>query len=307
MTRAGIATDTATETVLTPTVYPDCASVGGILFDNVSMDEAIERIDRLIARGQPSIVVTPNTDHVVRAQSDRPYADLVGRADLVLADGQPVVWASRLYGTPLKERVAGSDLMSRLCEHAARTGYRVFFLGGDPGAAEATRDLLLERHSELQIVGTYCPPMGFEKDEEENQRIISAIRKVTPDIVFVGLGSPKQEWWIDEHKEQYGAPVSIGVGISFSFISGRVRRAPRFLRTLGLEWAWRLACEPRRLWRRYLLRGARFAPIVLRDLRQQRRGVESPSTSTQPDRKTVTTEQPDPQSEQVVTHQQRVE
>jgi N-acetylglucosaminyldiphosphoundecaprenol N-acetyl-beta-D-mannosaminyltransferase len=133
------------------------------------------------------------------------------------------------------------------------------------------------------------------------------IRAAAPDIVLAGLGSPKQERWIDEHMEQYGAPVSIGVGISFSFICGQVPRAPRLLRAVGFEWAWRLACEPRRLWRRYLLRGSRFVPIVLRDLRQQRRGVEPPSTAVPPERQTATTSPPISPNAQVAAGRQNVE
>jgi N-acetylglucosaminyldiphosphoundecaprenol N-acetyl-beta-D-mannosaminyltransferase len=166
---------------------------------------------------------------------------------------------------------------------------------------------LLERHPNLQIVGTYCPPMGFEKDDAENRRIVDMIREASPDIVFVGLGSPKQEHWIDAHMEQYGAPVSIGIGITFSFICGDVRRAPRLLQKIGLEWAWRLACEPRRLWRRYLLRGAQFVPIVLSDLRRRRRGDESLSAPRRPEPEAPRTPQPISPSTQVVTSQQNAE
>lgn len=240
--------------------------IAGIPFDNVDMAEAIERIDALIRAKKPAIVVTPNVDHVIRAQKDEAYAALVKAADLVLADGQPIVWTSRLAGAPLKERVAGSDLFPRLCGFAAEKGYRVFFFGGDPGAAEAARDVLRRRFPTLRIVGTYYPSYGFEADAVENRRALDAIRAARPDILFVGLGSPKQERWIARHMTEYGPTVSIGVGISFSFVAGHVKRAPRWMQRLGLEWVHRLCTEPRRLWRRYLVKGWLFLPVILRHL-----------------------------------------
>lgn len=246
---------------------------GGVDFDNVTMREGIARIDELIRSERPALVVTPNVDHLLRIQKDRDFASVVANADLVLADGLPIVWASRLLGRPLKERVAGSDLFPKLCEHAARHGYRVFFLGGAPGAAEEARRILECRHAALQVVGTHCPPFGFERDQEADRQAVEAVRAARPDILFVGLGSPKQERWIAAHIRECDVPVSIGVGISFSFVAGHVRRAPRWLQRLGLEWAHRLCCEPRRLWRRYLIRGPAFLPLVARELRHRERGI----------------------------------
>ena len=237
--------------------------VGDVWFDNVTMEEAIERIDGLVRSKCPAMVVTPNVDHVVRVQKSRGYANLVRRADLVLADGQPIVWVSRLLGTPLKERVAGSDLFPLLCEHAAEAGYRVFFLGGDPGAAEAARMVLQRRFPRLQVAGTYCPPLGFERSPQERRRAVEAVQAASPDILFVGLGSPKQEYWIAAHMRKYGPAVGIGVGISFSFVAGHVKRAPKWMQRLGLEWLHRLYMEPRRLWKRYLITGWSFLPIIL--------------------------------------------
>jgi N-acetylglucosaminyldiphosphoundecaprenol N-acetyl-beta-D-mannosaminyltransferase len=231
------------------------------------MAEAIERIDTLVRSKRAAIVVTPNVDHVIRAQKDQAYAELVRGADLVLADGQPIVWVSRLVGTPLKERVAGSDLFPRLCGFAAEKGYRVFFFGGDPGAAEGARDVLQQRYPGLRVVGTCYPPYGFETDPTENRKSIEAIWAARPDILFVGLGSPKQERWIAAHMHEYGPAVSIGVGISFSFVAGHVRRAPRWMRRAGLEWLHRLWMEPRRLWKRYLVRGWAFLPVLFQSIR----------------------------------------
>ena len=251
--------------------FEPCVSLGGVQFDNVDMGEAIGRIEALVRRGKPSIVVTPNVDHLIRLQKDQNYRKIVDQAALVLADGQPIVWASKWFKTPLKQRVAGSDLVPAFCRIAAMRGIKLFFLGGDPGTAERAKAILEEKHPKLEIVGTYCPDFGFEHDEQENQRIVNAIRKAQPDVVLVGLGSPKQERWIAAHMDAYKAPVSIGVGICFSFICGEVKRAPKLFRKLGLEWFWRLINEPRKLWYRYLVRGTGLVPILFKEWRRRRR------------------------------------
>lgn len=241
--------------------------IGNTWVDNVTMSEAIAEVDRIILRRRPATVVTPNVDHVVRMTNDPAFAQIVATADLVLPDGLPLVWASHLLGfvlgqPSLKQRVAGSDLFVRLCEHAAAVGHRVFFFGGAPGAADGARAVLIERFPNLRVVGTHCPPMGFEQDPDLNQQCIERIRQARPDILFVGLGSPKQELWITRHRHEYNVPVSIGVGISFAFACGHVRRAPVWVQRAGFEWLHRMAQEPRRLWRRYLLRCPRFLPMI---------------------------------------------
>lgn len=248
--------------------------LGGLPFDNVTMAEAIARIDALVRARRPACVVTPNVDHVVRARRDAAYADLVRSADLVLADGQPLVWLARLAGRPLGARVAGSDLFPRLCAHAAVAGFRVFFLGGQPGVADAAARVLTERHPGLVVAGTHCPRMGFERDPAAEAAALAAVRAAGAELVFVGLGSPKQERWIAAHQGQYGPAVSLGVGISFSFVAGHVRRAPLWMRRAGLEWLHRLLMEPRRLWRRYLVNGWGFLPVVVGEIWRGRVGRE---------------------------------
>jgi N-acetylglucosaminyldiphosphoundecaprenol N-acetyl-beta-D-mannosaminyltransferase len=244
--------------------------IGRTWIDNVDFAEAVARVDALVAARVHAMVITPNVDHVVRAEQDADYAELVRQADLVLADGQPLVWAARLLGTPLKARVTGSDLFPLVCALAARTGRRVFFLGGDPGVAEEARALLEAAMPGLRVVGTHCPPVGFEQDPVETRLAVERVRAAAPQIVFVGLGSPKQERWIARHRYEYGPAVSIGVGISFSFVAGRVARAPRWMQRVGLEWLHRLSREPRRLWRRYLVRDPAFLGIVARQWRTMR-------------------------------------
>lgn len=253
----------------------------GIAFDNLRMEDVIDRIDEMVRTGMPRMVVTANVDHLLRIQHDRYYASVVAQADMILADGQPIVWATRLLGSPLKERVPGSDLFPRLCEHAAKQGYRVFFMGGEPGVADDARDVLQRRFPSLQVVGTYCPPMGFEKTDSVNRKAIEAVCSARPHILFVALGSPKQEEWIAAHMHVCRVPVSIGIGISFSFVSGHVKRAPVWMQRVGLEWAHRLYSEPSRLWRRYLIRGPAFIPLVLREIVKSRRRQYAGNSSQQ--------------------------
>ena len=235
----------------------------GIAIDDVTMAEALEALVMLARRGTPpAYVVTPNVDHLVKLEDDREFRDVYARADLVLADGVPLIWASRLLGTPIRCKVSGSDVFPAFAPIAAANGLRLFFLGGRPGAAARAADVLRGRHAGLRIVGTYAPPFGFDRDPLENARAVERVRAAAPDVLFVGLGAPRQEKWIARHLAELSVPVSMGVGVSFEFVSGDVRRAPVWMQRHGLEWSWRLAMEPRRLWRRYLVEDLRFLRLV---------------------------------------------
>jgi N-acetylglucosaminyldiphosphoundecaprenol N-acetyl-beta-D-mannosaminyltransferase len=240
--------------------------IGDALIDNLTMSEAIDRIEALIRAGRPSYVVTPNVDHIVKLQSDPAFRDAYRDAGLVLPDGMPLLWAARFLKTPLKQKVSGSDLFPRFCRIAAEKGYRLFFLGGRQGAADRAADLFRQQHPGIQIQ-THCPPMGFERDEAENAQIVKMIRDFAPHILFVGLGAPKQELWLHKHHQQAAVPVSIGVGASFDFVAGYVRRAPVLFQKTGFEWAWRLMQEPRRMYRRYLLEDPEFFRLVWKQKR----------------------------------------
>jgi N-acetylglucosaminyldiphosphoundecaprenol N-acetyl-beta-D-mannosaminyltransferase len=186
-------------------------------------------------------------------------------ADLVLADGVPLVWASKILGTPLKERINGTDLFERLCDVAAERGYSIYLLGGNEGAAPKAATRLKARHPGLRIAGCSCPPMGFHLDPAQNNSVLTQIRESGADILFVGLGAPKQENWIYNHGRESGAAFAVGIGISFSFVAGEIRRAPIWMQRHGLEWLWRLMAEPRRLWKRYLLNDIPFVLIVVQN------------------------------------------
>ena len=232
----------------------------------VRFAEAVDLLMELAHGDRPAYVVTANVDHMVRFSKDPDVRPLYTEADLVVADGMPLIWASRLLGTPLPQRVAGSDLFPALSARAANEDASVFLLGGAPGTARRAAEILQARHPKLRVAGTFCPDFGFEKDPAQAARVVDAVRAAKPDILFVGLGSPKQERWIVANRFACGARLSIGVGISFSFLCGDVVRAPRWMQRAGLEWAHRLIQEPQRLWKRYLVQDMTFFALVARSL-----------------------------------------
>jgi N-acetylglucosaminyldiphosphoundecaprenol N-acetyl-beta-D-mannosaminyltransferase len=203
-------------------------------------------------------IVTPNLDILRQFTANAESRGLILAATHRVADGQPIVWASRLTGAGLPERVPGSDLVKSLAEAAARAGLSVFLLGGNPGVAAAAAARLEEQCPGPQPVRSYCPPLGFENDREEMERIRDTLQAARPALVLVGLGFPKQERLIQSLRSEMPQTWFVGVGISLSFLAGEQPRAPIALQYLGLEWAHRLCHEPRRLFKRYVVRGVPF-------------------------------------------------
>lgn len=238
-------------------------TVAKVRFDAVTERGCIEHILAALDRGEGGWVVTVNLDLCRRAGRDPSFGAIVASADLVVADGMPLVWCAALQRTPLPERVAGSNLTFSLSAAAASRGRSVFLLGGAPGAASGACDALRERCPGITIAGSHVPPFGFEDDPSEMAAIESAIREAAPDIIYVALGSPKQEHLIRRVRSVAPDAWWLGVGISFSFLAGEVTRAPRWMQRLGLEWTHRLVQEPGRLARRYLLEGIPFALRIL--------------------------------------------
>lgn len=239
-------------------------NICNILIDNVTMQETLNAIEGFIAEGKPCYMTTPNIDHIMLYQADPEFALCYDEGALCVADGMPILWAANFLGTPLKEKVSGSDLVPRVCELADQKGYKLFFLGGRPGAADAATEKLCKSLMNLKVVGKYAPPFGFEKDDIELKKIVRMIKEARPDILFVGLGAPKQEKWIKKYYQELGVPVSMGVGVTFEFIAGIVKRAPKWMQMAGLEWFWRLCMEPGRLWKRYLIDDMQFFGLVLK-------------------------------------------
>jgi len=238
-----------------------------IRIDNVTLEEACNRILTFVENGEMhKYVVTPNVDHIIKIQKDKEFHQIYKNASLVLADGMPLVWAAKLLKKPLKEKVSGSDLFPALCEKAAHRNMRMFFLGGQEGVAQKAAEVLKNKFPEINIVGIYSPSFGFEKDEVENRKIINMINDTKPDILFVGLGAPKQEKWIYHHLNEINVPVSLGIGASFDFVAGTKKRAPVWMQKAGLEWFWRFCLEPRRLFKRYFIEDTKFIYLVFREL-----------------------------------------
>ena len=235
----------------------------GMRLHAVTENQAVQHVLDQLAVGKGGWVLTPNLDHLRRLGHDRAFRALYSHANLIVADGMPLIWAARLQGTPLPERVAGSSLISSLSAGAARANRSVFLLGGDPGTADKAAGILLARNPNLNVTGTYCPEPGFQNDEAKMQIVIQKLLEANPDIVYVALGSPKQEWLIGQIRGYLPRAWWLGIGISFSFLCGEVRRAPRWMQSCGLEWLHRLWQEPRRLARRYLLEGLPFAASLL--------------------------------------------
>lgn len=232
--------------------------------DNLSMDEALKRINQLVIERKPSYVVTPNVDHIVKLDSDKKFREVYEDADLILTDGMPLIWISKLKGTPIKEKVSGSDLFPKICELSAQKGYSIFLLGAAEGIAEKAAERLGNKYKNLRIVGTYSPKYGFEKDEKEIDKISSIIKLAKPDILAVGLGAPKQEKFIHEFKDKLEVPVSLAIGASIDFEAGNVERAPKWMQKYGLEWFYRLCREPKRMFRRYLVDDLRIFRIAIK-------------------------------------------
>lgn len=208
--------------------------------DNLTMNEAIDRAEELIIKKKPSYVVTPNVDHIVKLEIDKEFQDVYKNADLILTDGMPLIWISKMRGNPIKEKISGSDFFPKLCERAAEKGYSLFLLGAAEGVAAKAAKNLKEKYEGLNIVGTYSPSYGFEKKDDEIKMIIEMINETKPDILAVGLGAPKQEKFLYKYKNELNVPISLAIGASIDFEAGNINRAPRWMQNCGLEWFYRL-------------------------------------------------------------------
>jgi N-acetylglucosaminyldiphosphoundecaprenol N-acetyl-beta-D-mannosaminyltransferase len=247
--------------------------IDGLFFDDVSMPEATARIVELAKkRDKARFVCTGNLDHLAIAAADDEFRQAYLDADLVVADGAPVVWLSKLRGTPLRERVAGSDLFWTLSRASEEHGITLFFLGGVEGAADDAKAAVEKRHPGARVVGTYCPPFKTFATDAEQDKIREVVRAAKPDVLLVAFGAPKQEKWIAKNKDRLGVPIAMGVGGSFEMASGKVKRAPVWMQRVGLEWFYRFAQEPRRLYQRYIVRDIpHLGKAAVRSVRERRR------------------------------------
>jgi N-acetylglucosaminyldiphosphoundecaprenol N-acetyl-beta-D-mannosaminyltransferase len=227
--------------------------------DVVTEADAVRTIVDAAASGQGHWTITANLDHIRRYHQDPVAKSLIDAADLIVADGMPLIWASRLAGQPLPERVSGSNMVWSICEAASRRQQSVFLLGGDPGIAKRAAQIFRDKYPGLPIAGIACPPLGFEDNERELNCIQRQVTEAAPRIVFVALGFTKQDLMIRLLRSSLPCASFLGVGISLSYATGDLSRAPDWVCRLGLEWAYRLSQQPtRRLLRRYLVDGLPF-------------------------------------------------
>lgn len=249
----------------------------GIPFHDVTMEETLAWIDHMITARRAAYLVTANLDFAAQASEDVELQRILVEAELVVCDGTPLVWASRFTGKPLRERVAGSDLVPRLAARAEKMHYRIFLLGGDPDSLQRAAERLQKNYPLLPPVHYYSPPFA-PLHEFDNAAITEKIRQARPDILLVAFGCPKQEKWIYMHYRKLGVPCCIGVGATIDFLAGKVARAPGWLGKLGLEWLYRLSQEPRRLLGRY---GKDLLFLFTQSLRESR-AIGTSSASTEP-------------------------
>ena len=240
----------------------------GVEIDPLRMDQAVAQVLAWVAdpAGRCRFVVTPNVDHVVMLQHHMALKAAYSDAGMVLVDGAPVLWSSRLLRCALPERVAGSDLVPALFD-AANTDQplRTYLLGAAPGVADRAAANIRRRWPAVEVVGTYSPPLGFEKDDSENAAILNRIAAARPEVLIVGLGAPKQELWVHKHRDIVNAKVALCVGATIDFLAGERSRAPVWMREFGLEWLYRVGTEPRRLAARYAKDALIFPRILARE------------------------------------------
>jgi N-acetylglucosaminyldiphosphoundecaprenol N-acetyl-beta-D-mannosaminyltransferase len=234
-------------------------AIGPLEIDIVPRDLLIEDLlAEALTGGSTRLVVTANAQFYVLAETSFIFRECLKRAETVCADGVSIALATAILSKEKVERLAGVDLVEEICRRGALRGLRVFLLGGRPGSALGLAEILRKRYPGLEVVGTLCPDLGFEKSESELTRVLEHVRSTQPHVIFVALGAPKQELFIDQHLRRLKIPIAVGVGGSFEIITGVTRRAPRTVQRVGLEWLYRLIQEPQRLWRRYLLGNPKF-------------------------------------------------
>ena len=254
----------------------------GLKLDPVDLTGAVARVRGWVSdwrdggkpAGAAKVVVTPNVDHLVKLHrlNDAETWAAYRAADLTTADGRPVVAAGGWFGKPLPARVPGSDLAPAVLATAtAESPLTVFLLGAGPGVAEVAAANIQRNHPHARVVGTHCPPLGFEHDDEQNALILSLVEEAAPDVLVVGLGFPKQEKWVHAHRDRLRCGAALCVGATIDFLAGNVRRAPAWVGKVGLEWTFRLALEPRRLAGRYAADLVHFPRLLWREWRSEKR------------------------------------
>ena len=230
--------------------------------DNCTLSEAIVYIERCIRERKIGHVITPNVDQIIRIEKDDYFKKICDNADLLLVDGTPLLWIAKWYGTPIKEKICGSDLVPKLCEIAAQKGYKVFLLGAAEGVAAKAAENLKIKYPGLRVTGTYSPPYGFEKDKKEIAKINQILFDSKSDLLFVGMGVPKQDIFIYENMRNYQIPMSFSIGATIDFEAGVQKRAPVWINRMGMEWLYRLVRDPKRMFKRYIINDMKIIWLI---------------------------------------------
>lgn len=240
--------------------------IAGVKIHRISVKNAIKQIENFIAnKGRHQVCIT-NVYSLVVMRKDEEFKKANNISGLVVADGMPLVWVSKLYGQPIPERVVGYDIFYELCKIADEKLYNFFFLGSTTEVLNNMCVNLKKQFPDLQIVGTCSPPYKETFSDMDNLEMIKKINEVKPDILWVGMAAPKQEKWIYHNLDKLNVKVAIGIGAVFDFVAGKVKRAPRWMQNIGLEWLFRLIQEPKRLWKRYLVGNTVFIYLVFKEL-----------------------------------------
>lgn len=241
------------------------------LVDVLTMGSAINRIESWINEKKKKYVCVAPVSTIVDAIDNEKYRQVVNNADMVIPDGMPIVWIAKAKGQKEIGRVYGPDMMKRICVDPCLAHWRHFFFGATSETLELLRKRLKIVNPDIKICGSYAPPFR-DRAVKEDDSIIQMINDAQPDIVWVGIGAPKQDYWMVLNRDQLNVPVIIGIGAAFDFLAGLKPMAPEWVQQIGMEWFFRLCCEPRRLWRRYVIGNSKFLFELLKELIGVRRG-----------------------------------
>jgi len=238
-------------------------NICGVPISSVNIDHACEVVDQWIIERKKAYVCVAPVSTIVDSQLDNDYKQVLNGADMITPDGMPLVWVAKFMGNREVERTYGPDLMMALCGKGQDQGRKHYLYGGTESTCSLLRNVLKRKFPNISILGHYAPPFRPQHTQEDEQ-VIEQINRANPDILWVGLGSPKQDFWMQEHRERLNVPVIIGVGAAFDFIAGVKKQAPRWMQRSGLEWFFRLCSEPKRLWKRYLVGNIRFVYLLMK-------------------------------------------
>lgn len=238
----------------------------GIYIDNMDANEIFDHVVECVEKKTPVHIVGVNVDQIVTVNKNATSMKIFHNAELVFVDGKPIQWMCSLLGRKVKARITGPDLMEYICKKGAAMGLNIYLLGAGPGVAMRCGEILEKKYPGIHAVGYYSPPFGFQNDQEEMKKINNMLKESGADLLFVGMGSPKQDIFIYENMAQYCIPVSFSMGAALDFIAGNVKRAPRWMVRCGFEWLHRISQNPKRLWRRYLVTDMVIIPMFIKEI-----------------------------------------